>query len=293
MSAAMMNGRLPDSAHIGGAHLRVIDLDRALAFYVDLLGFTVVEREGIHAALAPASDADAADSAPILRLTAPPGAVRKPQRSTGLYHIAILLPSRPALGQMLKRLLTARYPLQGASDHSVSEALYLADPDGNGLEIYRDRPRADWRMNGSQIEMTTEALDLEGLLAQAAPDASWSGIPAQTVIGHVHLHVADLERAQAFYTNVVGFDLIMRMGGSAAFLSAGGYHHHLGVNTWAGRLPPPPNAAGLESFTITIPDADGWAQAVERTGAAVSGDAATLRDPDGNTVLLTQAQAQR
>ncbi len=158
----MTDFRLPDDAQIGGAHLRVIDLDRALDFYGATLGLTVVDQAGDMVALAASPDA-----APILRLTEHRDAIRKPQRSTGLYHVAILLPGRPALGKMLRRLLDLDYPLQGASDHLVSEALYLADPDGNGLEIYRDRPRSEWRMDGDAVAMATEPLDAEGVLADA------------------------------------------------------------------------------------------------------------------------------
>ena len=281
----MTDFRLPDSAHIGGAHLRVADLNRALGFYRDILGFTVIEQDENHAALS----ADV-NQPPILRLSAHPGAQRKPQRSTGLYHIAILLPDRAALGTMLRRLLMRQYPLQGASDHLVSEALYLADPDGNGLEIYRDRPRAEWRMDGDQVAMATEALDLESILAEASDDP-WTGIAAGTVIGHVHLHVADLARSEAFYSDLLGFDVMQRSYPGALFVAAGGYHHHLGLNTWAGRMPPPANAVGLELFTVAIPDAVGWAQAVERTGAVVDaddGNTATVRDPDNILVVLSK-----
>ena len=278
----MTDFRLPDAAHIGGAHLRVIDLDRALGFYRDTLGFAVVDQQDDTVALASSPDA-----APILRLTEHPDAIRKPQRSTGLYHVAILLPSRAALGKMLRRLLELNYPLQGASDHLVSEALYLADPDGNGLEIYRDRPRREWRMDGDSVAMATEALDVEGVLADADTTA-WTGIAPDTVIGHVHLHVSDLARSEQFYSGLLGLDVVQRSYPGALFLSAGGYHHHLGVNTWAGRMPPPANAVGLESFTVTIPDALAWAQAVERTGATVTGGIATASDPDGIQVVLAQ-----
>ncbi len=269
----MTDFRLPDDAHIGGAHLHVIDLDRALDFYRDTLGLTVVDQDGSTVALA-----DLPDAAPILRLTAHPAAIRKPQRSTGLYHVAILLPSRPALGKMLRRLLDLDYPLQGASDHLVSEALYLADPDGNGLEIYRDRPRSEWRMNGDSVAMATEPLDVDGVLA-AADNSVWTGIPAATVIGHVHLHVSDLAQSEQFYSGKLGLDVMQRGYPGALFMAAGGYHHHLGVNTWAGHSSPPANAVGLESFTVTIPDAAAWAQAVERTGATITGEIATASDP--------------
>ena len=276
----MPSFRLPDQTRIDSVALRVINLDRALSFYRDILGFTVVEGDQATAALAAAPD-----EPPILRLSAHPDAQRKPQRSTGLYHVAILMPDRPALARVLRRLLVRRYPLGGASDHGVSEALYLSDPDGNGLEIYRDRPRSTWQMDGDQVAMVTEALDLEGLLADAHDQDS--GVAPGTIIGHVHLHVADLDRAEAFYGGKLGLDMMMRAKQFGAyFMSAGGYHHHLGLNIWAGRTPPPANAVGLESFTIAIPGEAAWRQAVERTGASVDGDCASVRDPDGNRVIL-------
>jgi len=274
---------LPNNAHIGGAHLRVINLDDALAFYQGVLDFTIAEPDDNTVSLASPSD-----EAPILRLTEHPGAQRKPQRSTGLYHIAILMPSRPALGQILRRMLSRRYPIGGASDHLVSEALYLSDPDGNGLEIYRDRPRSEWRMDGGQVAMATEALDVEGVLGEA-DERSDAGIVPGTVMGHIHLHVGDLNRAEKFYGDLLGFDVMQRSYPGALFMAAGGYHHHLGLNTWAGKNPPPANAVGLESFTVTIPDEAGWLQAVERTGATIEGNSASVRDPEGNTVILAKA----
>ncbi len=273
--------RLPDDTHIGSVHFRVIDLPRALGFYRDILGFTVIDQGESTAVLAAS-----ADSAPIVRLTAYPGAVRKPQRSTGLYHVAILMPDRPALGRILRRLIVTRYGIGGASDHLVSEALYLSDPDGNGLEIYRDRPRSEWRMDGNGVAMATEPLDLEAIVAQAG--AGDVGIVPGTTIGHVHLHVADLNRAEQFYGGALGLDVMQRSYPGALFMAAGGYHHHLGLNTWAGRTPPPVNAVGLEDYTIVIPGETAWKEAVERTGATVDGSTASVRDSDGTTVILQQ-----
>ncbi|MEP7292966.1 MAG: VOC family protein [Chloroflexota bacterium] len=273
--------RLPEATHIGGAHLRVQNLERALGFYRDVLGFNVTENDSKQAALAAS-----AVEAPIFRLTEHSGFIPKPQRSTGLYHVAILMPDRPALARILRRLLVRRYPLGGASDHLVSEALYLSDPDGNGLEIYRDRPRSEWRMNGDQIAMATEPLDADGLLEEAHEQDA--GVVAGTTIGHMHLHVSDLTRAEAFYSGLLGFDVVVRGYPGALFVSAGGYHHHLGLNTWAGKMPPPANAVGLEDWTLVIPGEEAWAQAVERTGAVVEGDLASVRDPDGNRLVLAK-----
>ncbi len=279
----MSNFQLPPATHIAVAHLRVNSLPRALNFYRDVLGFTVIEEDDSTVALAPTPD-----EAPILRLTEHPDAIRKPQRSTGLYHIAILTPNRRALGRVLRRLLTLRYPVQGASDHLVSEALYLADPDGNGLEIYRDRPRSEWRMDGDQVAMATEALDLDGVLGEA-DESPWQGIASGTVIGHVHLHVSDLKRAEGFYSDLLGFTVMQRSYPGALFVAAGGYHHHIGLNTWAGRTPPPANAVGLEDFSVAIPGG-GWDETVERVHAQrLDETSASVSDPDGNTVLLVKA----
>jgi catechol 2,3-dioxygenase len=277
-ASTQVKAQLPDGAHIGGAHLRVIDLNRALGFYRDILGFSVTEQEETHAALAAAPG-----EAPILRLTQHPGATRKPQRSTGLYHVAILMPDRPALARILRRLSVRGYQLGGASDHLVSEALYLSDLDGNGLEIYRDRPRAEWRWNGDKVALATDPLDLNGLAAEANTD---SGVAPGTVIGHVHLHVSDLKRAEDFYSGLLGFTVMQRDYPGALFIAAGGYHHHLGLNIWAGRMPPPASAVGLENFTVAIPGEAAWQQAVERTGAVVEGNHATATDPDGNRIVL-------
>lgn len=272
--------RLPDATRIKSAHLRVQSLERALGFYQGILGFTVAENGGKTAALTPA-----AGEAPILYLTEHPNAVRKPQRSTGLYHVAILMPDRPALGRVLRRLIERRVEI-GASDHLVSEALYLSDPDGNGLEIYRDRPRTEWKMNGNKVAMASEPLDAEGILA--AGGGGEGGMVAGTTIGHMHLHVSDLARAEAFYSGLLGFDVMQRDYPGALFVSAGGYHHHLGLNIWAGKLPPPANAVGLEDWTIVIPGEDAWAQAVTRTGATIEGENAIVRDPDSIMLVLAK-----
>jgi catechol 2,3-dioxygenase len=280
---------LDPATTVGTANLLVADLDRSVQFYTETLGFTERERAGDTALLG--TDAH---RAPWLRLTAVPDAQRKPRRSTGLYHIAILTPSRAALARSLRRLVESRYPLQGASDHLVSEALYLGDPDGNGLEIYRDRPREEWpRLNGA-IQMDTQALDLQQLYDEAVTeDQAWTGMEAATHLGHVHLHVADLSAAVQFYTTIIGFDLIFRFGESAAFVSAGGYHHHLGLNTWAGvgAPPPPANAVGLRGYTIALPSAAERERVLARVRAA-NLDVAEyagmpeVRDPSGNAVWL-------
>jgi catechol 2,3-dioxygenase len=191
------------------------------------------------------------------------------------------------------------WPFQGAADHLVSEALYLTDPDGNGLELYVDRPRAAWPYRNGQLIMATDPLDLNALLAEADQDpAPWTGVDPGVDVGHVHLHVSDLARAEAFYSGLLGMDVTQRGYPGALFLSAGGYHHHLGVNTWAGAgaPPPPPDAVGLISFALNLPGAPAWRALLDRLRAAgapleggewENGLYALIYDPDRNGIELT------
>lgn len=289
----MTKFELPAETKVGGVHLQVADLEQALPFYRDLLGFRQAGGEGATAQLS------ATGRAPLhIVLTERPGARRKPPRTIGLYHMAIRFPSRLALARVFRRLVAHRWPFQGFADHLVSEALYLADPDGNGLELYVDRPRPQWTRRSGQIEMATEPLDVEALLAEADRDpAPWTGVDPATDIGHVHLHVSDLKQAEAFYSGLIGMDVTQRGYPGALFLSAGGYHHHVGVNVWAGlgAPPPPRDAVGLLSFALSLSDQEAWLALVERaraSGVVVelhdngSGRVARLRDHDGNGVEL-------
>ena len=284
--------RQPDSSihpatTIGAVYLTVADLDRSLRFYQEALGFQVRQRAGDTARLGAGGPAD------LLVLAERPGA-RPTRRTTGLYHFAVLVPARLELARSLRRLAETRTPLQGFSDHLVSEAIYLADPDGNGIEIYRDRPREEWPRKNDQIQMATDPLDLDGILAELERETEpWSGLHPQTTIGHIHLHVADLGAAQAFYHGVLGFDLIQRLAGSADFVSAGGYHHHIGYNTWAGvgAPPPPPDAAGLRYFVVRLPNDAELARVADRVrkaGLPLEETEAGLltRDPSQNGVVL-------
>lgn len=291
----MAAGLLPDETHIGYAHLQVANLDRALTFYVDLLGFQLANRHNGRAFLSPDGQFPHR-----LLLTERPGARPKPPRTTGLYHVAIRLPDRVALARVFRRLMQHGYGLQGASDHLVSEALYLADPDGNGLELYRDRPRAEWAWDGAQVAMSSEPLDLRDLLIEAERDSSaWSGIHAGTDIGHVHLHVSDLKKAETFYADILGFTVMQRSYPGALFVAAGGYHHHIGLNVWMGRgaPPPPEDAVGLIAFAVKLPDKNAWLaamQRVEEAGLALEERDDTvlrafLRDFDSNGVALLGA----
>ncbi|MBK9750913.1 MAG: VOC family protein [Chloroflexi bacterium] len=279
----MADFRLPDSTYIAAARFRVRDLSRSLGFYRDILGLQATEIGEHSVALS------AGDSAPIITLVGNQQFTPKPSRSTGLYHVAILTPSRPALGKVLKRLVEANYPIGGASDHLVSEALYLSDPDGNGLEIYRDRRRDEWTYIQGDLQMATEPLNLRALVNAADP-TPYDAIPTGTIIGHVHLHVSDLAKAEAFYNGVLGLDVVVRNYPGALFFSAGGYHHHLGTNTWAGRMLPPQTAVGLDWWDLVVPGAA--KTVIERVQAAglpitISGTGAALVvDQDGNQVRI-------
>ncbi len=286
--------RLPAATQIGHAHLQVSDLQRALNFYKELAGFKEVSRNNETAVLS----ATGKFPAHIL-LTARTDAKPKPPRTTGLYHIAIRFPNRRELARVFRRLIEQGWPFQGFADHLVSEALYLADPDNNGVELYVDRPREQWRWRNGALEMATDPLDVDDLLREAGKDsAPWQGVHPGTDIGHVHLHVSDLQKAEAFYHGVLGFDITQRSYPGALFISAGGYHHHVGLNIWAGKgaPPPPPEAVGLLSFSISIPDLEmmkiledrfrSAGLSFEDGSASMDRPAIVTRDQDGNGVEI-------
>jgi len=273
------------STTVGAVHLTIADLARSLSYYQSNLGLAV-HRQNDRTAWLGAGGPD------LLVLDEHPHA-RHVHGTTGLYHFALLVPSRADLARALRRLATTNTVLQGAADHGVSESLYLADPDGNGIEIYRDRPRDQWPFPGGRLRMVTEPLDFESLLAEAGPEQDRSPIPAGTTMGHVHLRVADLAEAERFYVGVLGFELMQRFGPAALFVAAGGYHHHLGMNTWesAGAPAPPPGSIGLRQFELRLPDEAALRKVVERIEAAAipterGAEGLLLRDPSGNGVLL-------
>ncbi len=275
----------PDT-HIGLVTLRVANLDRSLSFYEEILGFRRIERTLKTASLG------AQGGPPLLELHELAGATPQPWRSTGLFHVAILLPSRADLGRTLVRLAEAGLEIVQA-DHLVSEALYLSDPDGNGLEIYRDRPRESWRWSQGMVNMATDPLDLRSLIDEGRRDGAASKVlPVGTQIGHIHLRVGDIPQAEHFYHTTLGFDITSRLP-SALFLSAGGYHHHIGLNTWQSRGagPAPQNTAGLQAFVIALPHAEALAE--ERAQLATQGipfqeeeSSITVADPWRNQIRL-------
>lgn len=265
--------RLPSTLRLGPVRLQVSDLARSLAWYQQVLGLFVL----------PASVEDtrdvirlgAADAAePLVILEQRPGtAPVRPGSRLGLYHFAILLPDRAALGRFVRHLsqIGAR---AGASDHLVSEALYLQDPDGLGIEVYRDRPRTDWQREGKELRMATDPLDFAGVVA-ASQGEPWTGMPAGTVMGHMHLHVGDLDGASRFYSDALGFDRMVWRYPGALFLAAGGYHHHLGTNTWArGAVVPGERDARLLEWSIVVPAAAQVLESLAESGFRVAGSLA-------------------
>ena len=276
----------PDTA-IGRVRLRVADIDDLAAFYERVIGLRGVERDGDLARLGPEG------GEPLIELVSAPDGAPAPSFSTGLFHLAILVPDRAELARSLQRAASAGWRLTGASDHLVSEALYLRDPEGNGIEIYRDRPRDQWGHDGGELRMATLPLDLQDVLGELdAAEGSANGVPADTTMGHVHLQVADIPAAEGFYNGALGLEVMVRSYPGALFLAAGGYHHHVGLNTWQseGAPPPPEGALGLDRYEIVLPDeatVDTAAAALGERGDPERVDEGVLAtDPSGNRVLL-------
>ena len=283
--------RLPAGTSIGAVRLQVSDIGRSTEYYERVIGLHVHERYLNLVTLG----AGAGSAPPLVVLETRDGVRPSARRATlGLYHFAILLPDRPSLGRFLAHL-NAIGAYAGMSDHLVSEALYLSDPDGLGIEVYADRPRETWTHDGRQLAMATNPLNARDLIA-AGGGVAWDGAPEGTVIGHVHLHVGDLAGAEAFYHSALGFDKTVWDYPGALFLSAGGYHHHLGTNTWAPGPVSPADQARLLYWELIVPrDGDAAAHSLSRAGYAAveipGGWSAT--DPWGTTVHILDAPARR
>jgi catechol 2,3-dioxygenase len=283
----------PDTA-LGPVRLTVNDLDRSRIFYERAIGLRATELDdGALGLGVPGGPA-------LVELRGDSSAPRLNRQAPGLYHLAILVPTRLDLAFAIARLVQARWPLDGASDHMVSEALYLSDPDGNGIEIYRDRPRTEWRRDGDQLQMATLPLDLDDIVGQLRGASELEAeVPVGTRIGHVHLQVSDVSEAEAFYHGVLGFDVMVRGYPGALFVSAGGYHHHIGLNTWhsAGAAPGPAGSVGLRSFTVELPDERELAAVLGRLeaagiAAANASGGVLVRDPFANDVVLSSPASQ-
>ena len=280
--------QLPEATRLGRARLQIADLPRSLTFYEGVLGLRVIGRpSGGRVVLGPQET-----DVPLVELVERPGARAAPRRGRlGLFHVALLLPGRGALGQFVRHLAEEDVRV-GMSDHHVSEAVYLTDPDGLGIEVYADRPREEWdRTEEGELAMTTEPLGTEALL-NAAPAAPWGGMPAGTTVGHVHLHVGDLDRAETFYHETLGLSKTVWSYPGALFLSAGGYHHHLGTNVWAGDVPPAgEDEAQLLEWTLALPsaeDVEAAAGSLEAAGYAITrdGEACLTQDPWGTALRI-------
>ena len=279
---------LPDGLRLGAVHLTVTDLERSIPFYQSAIGLRLTGRDGSEAALG-------AGGENLLVLTEEPQA-RPAGPHAGLYHFALLHPSRLELARAAQRLIATRTPVSGASDHKISEAIYLPDPDGNGIELAADRGREHW---GDISDPTAlggpEPLDLGGLMLLVEDDEPHPHVADGTIVGHVHLHVGDIERGIAFYRDVIGFE-VMTLLDSAAFVAAGGYHHHLGFNIWRGAGVPaaPPGTVGLRHWTIVLPAADAAALRERVITAGVEheehAEGMLVRDP-WNIALLVRAEA--
>ncbi len=281
--------RLPDATHVGRVRLQVADLDRSIAYYEKVLGLSVIDRSERSASLGARSE-----EATLVELEELKGARPVPRRGLlGLYHFAVLLPERQSLGKFVAHLEVLGEKA-GMSDHLVSEAIYLTDPDGLGIEVYADRPASEWRVEEGQIAMATKPLDVNDLIAAAGGD-SWSGAPSGTKMGHVHFHVGDIVEAERFYHNALGLDKIVWGYPGALFMSAGGYHHHVGTNTWAVGSPvASDNDARLLLWDLVLPDSESAvkaAESVETAGfdVASEGGIAIAKDPWGIKVRLLAA----
>lgn len=274
------------ATQMGAVELTVSDLDRTLDYWQGVVGLRVLGRENGTAALG--TDRE------LLRFVEEPGA-RPADGRTGLYHVALLVPDRPSLARWLAHAARDAVRLEGLSDHAVSEAIYLRDPDRHGIEIYADRPRERWQGQVREL-MTTQPLDVESLFGELPDPARepFDGLPEGTRVGHVHLRVADVPQTVAFYRDVLGMGLMAQLGPMAAFLSAGGYHHHVGANTWESRGAPPAGDgfATLRHAAIVVPDR----AELERVAARVADSGQepeacerglVVRDPSANALLLT------
>lgn len=252
---------IPASTFISEVSLRVRDLQAVSGFYRDFLGFRELPSKTNEKRLS----ANGREPANIVLLEDRHAAPR-PGSAPGLFHTAFLFPSRRALASVLQRLMDTQTRFHGFADHGVSEAIYLADPEGNGVELYRDRPKSTWPIQNGGIAMVTEPLDIAGLLREVNPNRPTpNDLDPETVIGHLHLQVSSLERAERFYHRILGFDVTQRSYPGALFVSAGGYHHHLGFNVWNSRNgTPSPGTTGLVSIEIQVPDRQGLADIAAR-----------------------------
>lgn len=272
--------------YVSQVDLKVTDIERSLAFYQNVIGLKVQGHTAKKAILS------ADGKTPLLTLEQPENVIPKQRRTTGLYHFALLLPSRQDLGKILQHFMDTRYPLQGASNHIFSEALYLADPDGNGIEIYADRPPATWPWKNGLLVAASEPLDVESVLAETN-GGEWNGLPTGTVMGHLHLHGSELKHIKEFYQEGLGFDIVINIPDQALFFSTGRYHHHIAVNVWngIGAPTPPENSVGLMKYSLVFPNEEARERVrikLNRLGYDVQrgNGGFQTKDPSGNRIQL-------
>ena len=273
------------NTYVGHVNIKVQDLNRSLTFYQEVLGFQILEQTDKGAKLT----TDGKTS--VLSIEQPENVVPKQGKTTGLYHFALLLPNRSDLADIVHHFMEIGFQY-GSSDHLVSEALYLDDPDGNGIEIYIDRKPSEWTWRNGEVAMTVDPLNFKDLLSEGK-QKPWQGLPVGTVMGHIHLHVSELEKTEEFYSKGLGFEVVNRYGNQALFISTGKYHHHIALNTWAGVGAPTPqgNSVGLGAFTIVLPDEaarDHVLIQLKRIGASVTEEKGSFvsSDPSGNRIYL-------
>ena len=266
--------------------LRIMNFNKSLEFYQNIMGFKVLEKSEKSAILT----ADGIN--PLISLEEPANIKKKELRKTGLYHFAILLPSRKDLGKFIKHLMKTGYPIIGASHHGVSEAIYLQDIDDNGIEVYADTPVSNWKWENNFIDMYTKALDIKSIVAESS-DEVWEEIPRETILGHIHLHVRDLDEAERFYVEGLGFDVVSKIPNQATFISTGGYHHHIAFNIWNGKNIPPAseNSVGMKYFTLKLPDQKSRHDVIDRLSSLgyevkFENEDFVTKDPSKNEIHL-------
>jgi catechol 2,3-dioxygenase len=271
------------NVYVGKVNIKVEDLDRSIAFYESIIGLQLLSKTKEQALLT------ADGVTPLVVLERPAEVIPLAGRYSGLYHFALLLPERGDLAVFLRHLIQTGYPF-GAGDHYVSEALYITDPDGNGIEVYWDRPSSEWKWDKGIVEMATLQIDAQGILAES--DAPWGVLPKGTIMGHIHLHVGDVKQAEQFYNEGLGFKTVAYYP-QAAFMSTGGYHHHIAINTWqgVGAPTPPLNMVGLSGYTLVYPNEVVRQNAIahlEQSGIKVTEelDSYSVKDPSGNRIWL-------
>ncbi|WP_423800876.1 VOC family protein [Neobacillus sp. SAB-20_R2A] len=280
-----MNFHREPITFVGQVNLKVENLQRSLAFYQQVIGFKVLEQTERSASLT------ADGKTVLLSIQQPENIIPKQGKTTGLYHYALLLPNRSDLARIVQHF--AEIGLRfGSSDHLVSEALYLSDPDGNGIEIYIDRDPSEWNWKNGEVAMTVDPLNFSDLLSGGKQPA-WEGLPAETVMGHIHLHVSELKKTEEFYIKGLGFEVVNRFGSQALFISDGKYHHHIGLNTWngVGAPAPAPNSVGLETFTLMLANEEKRNNIINQLksiGASVAEENGSFitSDPSGNRIIL-------